>query len=76
MKDRPQLFAFCLEVKRISNTKPLSLKQWRSQNAEKVKHTKGRLLDQAMILSIAPLFKLRTSLKGTNMLPKGANSFG
>ena len=24
--------------------------QWRSKNAEKVKHIKGRLLDQAMIL--------------------------
>ena len=28
----------------------IDVKQWRSQNAEKVTHIKGRLLDQAMIL--------------------------
>ena len=46
--------------------------QWRSQNAEKVSHSKGRLLDQA---TIRVLFKMGTSLKGKNLLPEGANSF-
>ena len=45
--------------------------QWRSQNAEKVTHIKVRILDQAVILSFASLFKMETSLKGK----KGANFF-
>ena len=49
--------------------------QWRSQNAEKVTHIKGRLLDQAVILLIASLFIMGTSHIGKNLLPKGANSF-
>ena len=28
----------------------VSISQWRSQNAEKVTHTKGRILDKTMIL--------------------------
>ena len=43
--------------------------QWCSQNAEKVMNTKGRLLDQAVIL------KMGTSLTGKNLLPEGVNSF-
>ena len=46
-----------------------------SQNAEKVTHIKGRLLDQAMILSNCIPFQMGTSLKGKNLLPEGANSF-
>ena len=49
--------------------------QRRSQNAEKVIHIKGRLLDQAMILFNCVPFQLGTSLKGKNLLPGGANSF-
>ena len=45
------------------------------QNAEKDTHIKGRLLDLAAISSIAPLSKIRTSLKGKNLLQAGANSF-
>ena len=49
--------------------------QRRSQNAEKVTHIKGGLLDQAMfIFSCAP-FQMGTSFKGKNLLPEGANSF-
>ena len=40
--------------------------QWRSQNAEKVKHIKGRQLDQAVILLIVSLFIMGTSHKGKN----------
>ena len=46
------------------------LNQWRSQNAEKVTHIKGRLLEQAVIFLIAPLFINGTSLKGKNLLPQ------
>ena len=44
-------------------------------NTEKVKHIKGRLLDQAMILFNCVPFQMGTSLKGKNLLPEGANSF-
>ena len=50
-------------------------KQWRSQNAEKVKHIQGRLLKQAVILTNCVLFKLGTSRKRKNLLQEGANSF-
>ena len=50
-------------------------RQWCSQSAEKVRHTKGRLLDQAVILFNASFFEMGTSLKGINFLPEGANSF-
>ena len=49
--------------------------QRRSQNAEKVTHIKGRLLEQADIISIASLFKMVTSLKGKKLFPEGASSF-
>ena len=49
--------------------------QWRSQNAEKARHIKGRLLAQAMILFNCVPFQMGTSLKGKNLLPEGANSF-
>ena len=49
--------------------------QWRSQNAEKVKHIKGRLLDQAVILFNRVPFKMGTSLKGKNLLPERTNYF-
>ena len=49
--------------------------QWRSQNAEKVTHIKGRLLDQAVNTSIVSLLLMGTSLKGKNLLSAGANSF-
>ena len=51
------------------------MKQWRSQNAEKVTHIKWRLLDQAVVLFNCVPFQIGTSLKGKNLLPKGANSF-
>ena len=49
--------------------------QGHSQNAEIVTHIKGRLLERAVILSIASLFRIGTSLEGKNLLPEGANSF-
>ena len=49
--------------------------QGRSQNAEIVTHIKGRLLDQAVILFKCVPLQNGTSLKGTNFLPEGANSF-
>ena len=48
--------------------------QWRTKNAEKVTHIKGRLLEQ-IFSSIASLFKMGTSLKGKNSFPEEANSF-
>ena len=51
------------------------LYQGHSQNAEKVTHVKGRLLDQAVVLFNCGPFQNRTSLKGMNLLPEGANSF-
>ena len=52
--------------------------QWRSQNTENVTHIKGKLLEQAVIILIAFLFIIGTSLKVKNLLPQGAvgaNSF-
>ena len=49
--------------------------QWRSQNAQKVTHIKGRLLNQATILFNYVPFQMGTSLKGKKLLPGGANSF-
>ena len=51
--------------------------QWRSQNAEKVAHTKGETTGSSSdsLNSIMSLFKMGTSLKGKNLLPLGANSF-
>ena len=49
--------------------------QWRSQNAEKVTHIKGRLLVKQWFSSIAYIFIMGTSLKGKNLLQEGANSF-
>ena len=44
-------------------------KQWCSQNAEKVMHIKGRLLEQAVIFISCVLFHIRgTSLKGKKFL--------
>ena len=45
------------------------------QNAEKVMHIEGRLLDQEMILFNCIPFQIGTSLKGKNLLPEEANSF-
>ena len=53
----------------------LYFSQRRSQNAEKVSHIKGRLLDQAMVLFIWVPFQMGRSLKGKNLLPEGVNSF-
>ena len=49
--------------------------QWRSQNAEKVTHVKGGLLDQAMSVFNCVPFKMGTSLKRKNLLPERANYF-
>ena len=46
-----------------------------TENAEKVKHLKRRILDQQWFSSIASIFEMGTSLKGKNSLPEGANSF-
>ena len=43
--------------------------KWRSQNAEKVAHTKGRLLDQAVIL-FSSFFKI-----GKEFAPRGSEFF-
>ena len=60
-------------IKVISNAYPSSVNndddfQWCSQNAEKVTHIKGRLLNQAMILFNCVPFQMGTSLKGKNSL--------
>ena len=47
---------------------------WRSHNAEKIMHIKGRLLYQALILYKYVPFLIGTSLKGKNLFPEGANS--
>ena len=43
--------------------------QRRNQNAGKVTHTKGRLLDQAMVLFNCVPYQMGNSLKGKNLLP-------
>ena len=51
-------------------------RQWGSQKAKKVTHIKGRLLDQAVILSYGvPFQNGNLELRGKNLLPEGANSF-
>ena len=49
--------------------------QSRSQNAEKVTHIKGRLLDQATILFNCVPFQNENFSLCKNLLPEGANSF-
>ena len=49
------------------------VKQWRFQNAEKVTHIKGRLLQ--WFSTNMSLFKIGTSIGGKNLLPDRANSF-
>ena len=57
-------------------TKYQHVKQWHSQNTEKVTRIKGRLLEQAMIhFSCVPFSKMGTSLKRKNLLPKGSEFF-
>ena len=46
-----------------------------SNNANKVTHIKGRLLERAVILFNCAPFQMETSLKGKNLLPAGANYF-
>ena len=48
--------------------------QWRGQKAEKIR-TPKRLLDKAIIISIALSFKMETSLKEKNLLPIGSEFF-
>ena len=50
--------------------------QWHSQNAEKVTHIKGRLLEQPVIIFNCIPFQIGTSLKGKNLLPLKAAPFG
>ena len=49
--------------------------QWRSQNVKKVKHTKGRLLEQAVILFHCVPFHMGSSLKGKKLLPEEEEFF-
>ena len=49
--------------------------QWHNQNAEKLDTSRGGYWNKQWLSSIASLFKLGTSLKGKNLLPKGAKSF-
>ena len=48
--------------------------QWHSQNSEKVTHIKGDYWNKKRFSSVAPLFKIGTSLKGKKLLPEGAGS--
>ena len=48
--------------------KTTSCNQERSQNAAKVMHIKGRLPGQAVIYSIAPIFKMWTSLNKRELI--------
>ena len=49
--------------------------QWRSQDAEKVTHITGRLLDQAVILFNRVPFQNRNFSLRKGFDPEGANSF-
>ena len=51
------------------------IEQRRSQNAEKVTHTNGGLLDQTTILFNYVPFQIGTSLTGKHLITEGANSF-
>ena len=50
-------------------------KQWCSQNAEKVMHIKGRLLDQTMILYNYAPFQNGNFSKRKELAPRGSESF-
>ena len=49
--------------------------QWRSQNAEKAMHTKGRLLDQAMILFNRVPFQNWNFSQRKEFAPRGSEFF-
>ena len=51
------------------------LLQWRVQNAEKVTHIKGRLLDQAMVLSHYVPFQIEKLSKRKEFAPRGSEFF-
>ena len=46
----------------------VGIKQWRSKNAEKITHIKGRSSSDSLQLS--HFFKMGASLKGKNLLPE------
>ena len=49
--------------------------QWCSQNAKKLRTSKGDYWNKQWFSLTAILFKIGTSLQGKNLLPEGANSF-
>ena len=49
--------------------------QWCSQNAEKIRTSKGDYCIKQWFSTITSLFKMGTSLKEKNFLPEGVNSF-
>ena len=49
--------------------------QWRSQNAEKVTHIKGRLLDQAVILFNCVPFQKGNFSQRKEFAPRGSEFF-
>ena len=51
------------------------MQQWRSQNAEKVIRIKGRLLDQAMILSNCAPFQNVNVSQRKEFAPRGSKFF-
>ena len=73
---RPPLGIFlCLNVRSPFNVlHSFYIYQWHSQNSEKVTHIKGDYWNKKRFSSVAPLFKIGTSLKGKNLLPDGAGS--
>ena len=64
-----------MRLELLIRTKMLKSKQLRSQDAEKVMHIKGILLDESMILFNSVPFHNGNSLKGKSLLREGADSF-
>ena len=53
-----------------------NVKQWLSQNAEKLTHIKGRLLGQAVLLFNWSLFEMGTSPRGSEFFSLRAVPYG
>ena len=53
----------------------LRVKQWHSQNAEKVTHIKERLLEQALILINCDPFRIGNFSYGKEFAPRGSEFF-
>ena len=59
----------------IENVNPKATYKGVARTLKKVRTSKGDYWIKQWFSSIAPLFKMGTSLNGKNLLPEGANSF-